>query len=476
MTPDRPFASVGPLRSALEQLNAATLAAQVLGVRFFGAAAVRATAQARFATLSRTARERSPFYRDAWAHLPAGPLRLAQLPVVTKRTLMAAFDRWCTDPAITRAAVDRFIGERVHIGERFLDRYLVWMSSGSTGEPGIYVQDAGALAVYDALVSAQLAGPIFAGCDWQAVSAAGGRSALITADTDHFASIASWRRLAQGKPWLDMKSFAVTQPLHDIVRELNAYQPAFVSSYPTVLALLADEQAAGRLTLRPAALWSGGEGLSPSTRRHIERAFGCPLLNEYGASECLTIGHGCREGWLHVNADWVILEPVDGDYRPTTVGELSHTVLLTNLANSVQPIIRYDLGDSVRAKIGACACGSPLPAVQVEGRSDDVLMLHTRDGVPVHLVPLALCTVIEDAAQVHRFQVVQQTHANLALRLTDADRPHASAVALAALRSYLDHNGLTNIEAVVEPVEPQAQPRGGKVRQVVALRERPGTI
>ncbi len=470
MTPDRQSAPVNPLRSALEQLNAATLAAQVLGVRFFGAAAVRASAQARFATLARTARERSPFYRDAWAHLPAGPLRLADLPVATKRTLMAAFDRWCSDPAITRAAVDEFVSQRVHIGERFLDRYLVWMSSGSTGEPGIYVQDAGALAVYDALVSAQLAGPIFAGCDWQAVSAAGGRSALITADTDHFASIASWRRLAQGKPWLDMKSFAVTQPLPDIVRELNAYQPAFVSSYPTVLALLADEQAAGRLTLRPAALWSGGEGLSASARHHIERVFGCPLLNEYGASECLTIGHGCREGWLHVNADWVILEPVDRDYRPTPAGELSHTVLLTNLANSVQPIIRYDLGDSVRAKVGACACGSPLPAIQVEGRSDDVLTLNRRDGTSVPLVPLALCTVIEDAAHVHRFQVVQRTPTCLALRLTDADRATAGAAALAALRAYLDRHGLEHVETVIEPGEPQAQLPGGKVRQVVALR------
>ncbi len=171
-----------------------------------------------------------------------------------------------------------------------------------------------------------------------------------------------------------MKSFAVTQPLPDIVRELNAYQPAFVSSYPTVLALLADEQAAGRLAHSPGGAVVRRRRPVAAGAARIERVFGCPLQNEYGASECLTIGHGCREGWLHINADWVMLEPVDRDYRPTPPGELSHTVLLTNLANVVQPIIRYDLGDSVRAKAGACACGSPLPAIQVEGRSDDVLV------------------------------------------------------------------------------------------------------
>ncbi len=442
-------------------------------MRFLGAASISSASQARFEALTRFVRARSPFYRDAWKHLPQVPLRLAQLPVVTKRQLMAAFDDWCTDRDVTRAAVDQFTATRAHIGERFLDRYLVWTSSGSTGELGIYVQDAGALAVYDALVSAQLAGPAFARCNWQSVAARGGRSALITADTDHFASIASWRRLAQGKPWLDMKSFAVTQPVPDIVRELNAYQPAFVSSYPTVLSLLADEQAAGRLAIRPAALWSGGEGLSLPAQRRIERAFGCPLQNEYGASECLTIGHGCREGLLHIDADWVLLEPVDRDHRATPPGELSHTVLLTNLANVAQPIIRYDLGDSVRLKAGPCACGSPLPAIHVEGRSDDVLELRARDGACVRLVPLALTTVIEDAAHIHRFQVVQRTRNGLALRLMDTDRARAGAAALAALRAYLDRHDLSNVQAVLEPGEPQPSRRGGKLRQVVALRAGP---
>jgi len=461
-----------PLRSAFDQWSSAALGAQTLWVRSLGPSAIEAARHARLEALIRLARARSPFYRDAWQHLPAGLLPLAGLPVVTKRRLMDAFDDWCTDRAVTRDAVDGFLAHRTQIGEFFLGEYLVWTSSGSTGEPGIYVQDRGALATYDALVNVQLAGPAFAGCDWQAVAAQGGRAALVTADSDHFASIASWRRLAHGKPWLAMKSFAVTQPLPDLVRDLNAYQPAFVSSYPTVLSLLAEEQAAGRLRVRPTALWSGGEGLSLAGRNGIERAFGCPLLNEYGASECLTIGHGCRAGWLHINADWAILEAVDRDYRPTSPGELSHTVLLTNLANAVQPIIRYDLGDRVRMHEGRCACGSPLPAMQVEGRSDDVVTVHAADGRPVRLVPLALTTIVEDAALVHRFQIVQSAPDRLELRLMAIDRARAGAAAITALREYLDHHGLANVKVHLARGEPQPEPeeRGGKLRQVVALR------
>lgn len=81
----------------------------------------------------------------------------------------------------------------------------------------------------------------------------------------------------------------------------------------------------------------------------------------------------CDHGWLHVNSDWVVLEPVDADHAPTPPGIASHTVLLTNLANRVQPLIRCDLGDSVLARPDPCPCGSPFPAIRVQGRRDDVL-------------------------------------------------------------------------------------------------------
>jgi phenylacetate-CoA ligase len=458
-----------PLRSAVDQWNAGALTAQALWMRSLGAMAIHAAAQSRLETLTRHARAHSPYYRSLYQHLPEDAVHLADLPVVTKPALMAAFDNWCTDPSIKRAAVDAFLAEPSRIGERFLDRYIVWISSGTSGEPGIFIQDAMAMSTYDALVSAHLAGPTFSTCDWQQVAAQGGRDALITADTDHFASIASWRRLAAGKPWLDMRSFAVTQPLAAIVHALNDYQPAFVSSYPTVLLLLAQEQERGRLAIAPAALWSGGEGLSPAARREIERVFGCPLQNEYGASECLAIADACAEGWLHVNADWVILEPVDRHYRPTPPGELSHTVLLTNLANAVQPIIRYDLGDSVRAKAGPCACGNPLPAIQVEGRSDDVIELRAHDGARAQLVPLALTTIVEDAARVHRFQIVQLAGDRLGLRLMDGDRARVGATALAALRGYLERIGLANAAVVLDAGEPRPERGSGKLRQVVAM-------
>ncbi len=471
--PDAPFAL---LRGAQAGLRCAARMTEIWSVRGSGTIGVAGAQAERLDALVAAARADSPFYRDRYRDLPPGRLRLAQLPVVTKRELMARFDDWVTDPAVTRAGVDAFLADRSRIGERFLDRYLVWKSSGTTGEPGIFVQGDDALSVYDALLLAQLRSPPLAGgfaCGWWLHS---GRSALIAATGEHFASISSWVRQARDNAWPAACALSVLDPVHEWVAALNRFQPGFLASYPTVLALLAGEQVAGRLRIAPDMAWSGGERMAPATRAAIASAFGCPVVNEYGASECMSIAHGCEAGWLHVNADWVVLEPVDARYRPTPAGATSHTTLLTNLANTVQPLIRYDIGDRVTVRSGPCQCGNPLPAVRVEGRCDDVLVLADAAGRSVPLLPLALTTVVEEAGGLHRFQVLQRARDAISLRFDDSEpgctatRRHAT---IAALRTFLRRHALSNV-ALTQEVRPLAMdPASGKFRQVIAAPARP---
>jgi phenylacetate-CoA ligase len=442
--------------------------------RSAGAAAIDASRRRRFDTLVKFARIRSPYYRDAYAGLPDRELSPPDLPVVTKQALMARFDDWVTDPEVKLADVEVFLADRQHIGERHLGRYVIWKSSGSTSTPGIYLQDVEALATFDALMAVHLEPLRFAAQHSWELLAGGGRAALVAATGDHFASIASWQRVCQSSPWIAARGFSILDPLRELVAGLNAYQPAFLASYPTMLTLLAEERKAGRLKIRPLKLWSGGECLPASAAADIERAFGCSVVNEYGASECMSIAFGCSEGWLHVNSDWVLLEPVDEEYRPTPPGQPSHTALLTNLANRVQPIIRYDLGDSVIAKPESCACGSPLPAIQVEGRRDDVVSLCAPDGTIVRLLPLALTTVVEEAGQVHRFQIVQMGADRLLLRFDTPDKSDRQAVwraASGALRRYLKRQSLPNVRVVLDRQSPVVDRRSGKLREVVVASE-----
>jgi len=459
-----------PVGSTLAFQDWAARVAGIWWTRNRGKGAIEAAATARLEALVRFARASSPFYREAYRKLPDHDVDLRQLPVMGRHALMEHFDDWATDRDIRRDGVEAFLADRAHIGWRYLGRYVVWKSSGTTGEPGIYLQDRAGLATYDGLVASQLTSPsLFTRCVLGSVTM-GGRAALIAATGDHFASIASWQRVCHANPWLDARGFSVMLPLRELVAQLNDYRPAFLAGYPTALSLLAEEAAAGRLRVEPSILWSGGEYLSAAAQRQIERAFDSPVINEYGASECLSIAFGCRHGWLHVNAEWVLLEAVDDEYQPVPPGEASATVLVTNLANWVQPIIRYDLGDSIVVSPKVCPCGSPLPAIRVEGRRDDVVSLRRPDGQIVRLLPLALTTVVEEVLYAHRFQIVQTGAEGLSIRLAigpgSARRAAWSGVA-GALRAYLHRQSLPNVRLALGAEAPLTDQRSGKLRQVI---------
>ena len=115
------------------------------------------------------------------------------------------------------------------------------------------------------------------------------------------------------------------------------------------MALLASEQQAGRLTIQPLLAITAGEQLTAAVRADIESTFGCPVQNRYASAEFPGLSMECRHGLFHVNSDWYLLEPVDENYQPVAPGVVSYTVLVTNLANRVQPLIRYDLGGRVKA-------------------------------------------------------------------------------------------------------------------------------
>src|SRR5688572_25116999 len=82
------------------------------------------------------------------------------------------------------------------------------------------------------------------------------------------------------------------------------------------LALLAGEQEAGRLRIRPVLLVLSAEGLPTGEYNRIANAFGAKVRHSYAATECPFLSYSCEHGWLHVNSDWVVLEPVDADHRP----------------------------------------------------------------------------------------------------------------------------------------------------------------
>lgn len=96
--------------------------------------------QTRFADLIRYVRKHSRYYAKRYSGLPEN-ITLQQLPPVTKSELMANFNDWVADPAITIESVKEFVSDMSSIGHLYLGRYAVSTTSGSTGVPGIFIQN-----------------------------------------------------------------------------------------------------------------------------------------------------------------------------------------------------------------------------------------------------------------------------------------------------------------------------------------------
>ena len=155
---------------------------------------------------------------------------------------------------------------------------------------------------------------------------------------------------------------------------------------------------------------------------------------------------------------------------PIPAGYASHTVLLTNLANRVQPIIRYDLGDSVLVSPDPCPCGSPFPAVRVEGRRDDIMYMPAADRRMVPLLPLVLSSVAEETPGVRHFQIIQIDPRTLRIRLeteVDADRVRTWKELHSRLYGYLAVQGVPSAKGELALEEPQRDPVSGEFCQVV---------
>ena len=159
------------------------------------------------------------------------------------------------------------------------------------------------------------------------------------------------------------------------------------------------------------------------TQRLLD-AFGVRPFDVYGCTEGL-FGSECEHHQgIHLFEDTTLVENLDPDGQPVPAGQPGARLLVTNLYNLVQPLLRLEVTDLVTLDPDPCPCGRTLVRVSaVHGRSDDVLSLPARDGGRVEVHPLHFALLTLDC-QVREFQVVED---GPVLRILIVPRPAASA-------------------------------------------------
>lgn len=441
-------------------------------VRNQGSSAVERVQRERLADMVAYSRANSPFYRELYRDLPERVDDPTLLPVVDKKTMMTRFDDWVTDRAVTLKQAQAFADDPRLVGQPFQGRYLLATTSGTSGRRGIFLLDERSQAI-------NLALGILRARDWFGLGdlvpllRRGGRSAAVIATGGHFVGYAGATGTGKSSRWnrKTMRILSVHTPLPTLVAALNDYQPAMLLGYASVVAMLASEQLAGRLRIAPVLVQPAGESIGELEHDRIASAFRAKVRTAYAATECPFIASSCAYGWLHVASDWVVLEPVDADYQPVAPGRQSHTVLLTNLANRVQPVLRYDLGDGILARADPCPCGRPLPAIKVHGRAGDTLTFMTDNGEQVSVSPLAFGTLLDRTPGIERFQIVQSTPTSLRvhLRLSGGADPDRVWDAVHTELSHLLADNKIDHVRIERADEPPKQSPGGKFRTIILL-------
>lgn len=407
------------------------------------------------------AKEHSPYYKTRYRDV--GPdFCLSDLPPTNKMELMARFDDWCTDRTVTLDKVKHFMENPDNIGRQMDGKYLVFTTSGSTGNPSVVLYDKSTNSVASALAVLR---SYARGEDMKAFLKRGKKSAGLFAANGFYLGYGTMRHQLIKMPFKkgQMMPLDVQAPMEELVARLNEFQPAMLGGYPTALTLLADEQLAGRLHISPVVIMTGGEYLGDDVRKKLGEVFGGYVQTNYSCTEGGLVAHECRKQHFHINEEWIVVEPVDEQNRPVPDGVQSAKLLLTNLSNYTQPLIRFEITDRVILHHDPCGCGEEAPWLEIEGRIDDILAFDNGVRVP----PLALYALLKELPGVRRFQLIQREGNHLELRFLTDDKKMAFTQSKAVLAEYLQKHGVA-AEYILSDEPPQTT-IGGKFKHIVAL-------
>jgi phenylacetate-coenzyme A ligase PaaK-like adenylate-forming protein len=418
--------------------------------------------QARLRALLEHAVARSPFYRETLGP-DAADAALEELPTLPKPVLMEHFDRVVTDPSVRLADLEAFVAG-AEPGAFFGGEYRVFATSGSTGVPGMFVYSQEEFAHW---IAVGLAAFVRVGVTPQTRLVAIGAPSDVHITRQLFVVFQAGR---EGVPRLSS-----TTPLEESVAALNDYRPEVLLAYASIVGALADEQLEGRLAIEPDVLVATSEVLTDDVVRRAEAAWGRRPVNVYAATEAPGIAIGTRDDvGMYICEESLLLEVVDHDGQPVPPGAPGSKVLLTNLVNYAQPLIRYELSDAVVLAPGPDPCGRPYGRLlHVDGRSDDILRFPAAGGGEVAVHPFRLRSPFSALLDVRAYQIVHEPEC-LRVRIVPRDsapRDLPERVRASVVRQLADAGAAPGAVVVDVVDEIERDPgHAAKVKLVVSAR------
>jgi phenylacetate-CoA ligase len=399
-----------------------------------------AAKQHRFRSLVRHASVHAPYYANIIRErgLDLETCRPADFPVLTKTLLMANFDAIVTDPRISKQLVADFLTRSSDPAERLFDKITVTHTSGTSGEVGYFLYAPAdrmrlrAMSMRNRRVFRHLFPRRWPGLRRIRVGfygATGGHYAGVT-------GVASMQR-GVARLLVNAQAFEVNTPLPSVISGLNAFQPDVIFGYTTALKILAEEQRAARLRIRPMAIMATGEMVTKADMSFLSEAFGGATASSiYACTEHMMMGVSNPDGETMTLTDENLIFEIFED----------HT-LITNLCNYTMPLIRYRMSDILRVVSEPDA--RHIVINNLVGRMEQMPTFVNSAGAKDFISPHTINEVFVQGVTRFQMQITGPTSFRFPIcvdaTLNDAARSAAAAGVTARLREILLQKGLGNV-------------------------------
>ncbi len=299
---------------------------------------------------------------------------IATLPIVDKAVTLAQFAAFNTLGISLEDATNAALA-----AERSLDRtagvktgWTAGLSSGTQGPRGVFLASARERATWAGILLARTLDPDLLK-DLLLRRAPLRVAFFLRANSSLYTTLKSRR--------IDFRFFDLQRGAFAHVEALTQFEPDVLVAPASVLAWLAGESLAGRAAIGPRKIISVAEVLEPDDELRIRAAFHKPVHQLYQCTEGF-LAYTCEEGVLHLNEEFVHIEPEWIDESHTRFRPV-----ITDFTRRTQMFVRYRLDDILRVRVEPCACGRFTRALAaIDGRLDDVLWLPSADHA--HLLPL----------------------------------------------------------------------------------------
>ena len=234
------------------------------------------------ASLRAFAYANSPFYQEFHQGYQGAPL--SELPVLTKRIMMDNFDRLVTDRRISLEEARRYLANGAK--DRFQGRYELAATSGSTGNPGIFLYNPHEwVTVMASFARAR---------DWAGQSlnlTRRSKMAIVSSTNDKNLSARVGK--AADTWFIPTLRLDATRSMEYLVGELNRWNPEVLVAYASMAYFLTLEQLRGNLHIQPDKVFTSSEVTTTGMRRITEKAWGKVVFDEYATTETAIIAAEC---------------------------------------------------------------------------------------------------------------------------------------------------------------------------------------